>query len=274
MWTLGIDLSSQPKKTAVCLIEWTGDGASVLMTKLGLTDEAILELSAPLNLEDSGDAIGIDAPFGWPKPFVEFVSRASDTRPKLGPWNEILRDRLRYRLTDHRVREDLGLVPLAVAADKIALPAMRCAGLLADLGVTDRSGVNGVFEVYPAAALRAWGFPHREYKGNKPVAKQALRTLFKMVCSNCSWLRFSDEADQFRCAENEDVFDALVASLAARAAALGRTGHPRNDTEDNLARIEGWIAVPNESCQLEELWIEQAASHPQSITCTETVIFP
>jgi hypothetical protein len=236
------------------MVEWTGNQASVLTTKRGLTDQAILNLAAQLKIGDSGDAIGIDAPFGWPQPFVDFVGRAPENSPRLGPWDEILRKQLSYRLTDHRVREDLRLVPLAVAADKIALPAMRCAGLLADLGVIDRSGVNGVFEVYPASALKAWGFPFREYKGSKAIAKEVLNTLFTKVCSSCSWLWFLDEADRFRCAQDEDVFDALIASLVARAAALGRTIRPRNSEEENLARIEGWIAVPNPGCLISDLW--------------------
>jgi hypothetical protein len=71
-----------------------------------------------------------------------------------------------YRLTDQRVHKELGLVPLSVACDKLAYSALRCAGLLDDLGVVDRSGVDGVFEVHPAAALKAWGCSIRGTKAS------------------------------------------------------------------------------------------------------------
>ena len=46
------------------------------------------------------------------------------------------------------------------------------------------------------------------------------------------------------CAECDHVFDALIASLVARAAALGLTMRPTAD-ELPVARVEGWIALPS-----------------------------
>lgn len=75
------------------------------------------------------------------------------------------RRQLAFRRTDEPVRAATGLVPLSVAADRIAHPAMRCAGLLARLALegqpVDRSGSGVVVEVYPAASLKQWGLPHR-----------------------------------------------------------------------------------------------------------------
>jgi hypothetical protein len=159
-------------------------------------------------------------------------------------------------LTDLRVRDELGLVPLAVAADRIALPALRCSGLLDELGVIDRSGVDGVFEVYPAAALKAWGLPYRKYKqtrSNNQAAKLILADLFQKVCLSCPWLNFSNQDDRLLCSQDDDAFDALIASLVAQAAALGRTACPL-EADALRAQVEGWIAIPKPQCQLGELW--------------------
>ena len=68
------------------------------------------------------------------------------------------RRRLAWRLTDEAVREQTGLIPLSVAADRIGHIAMRCAGLLAKRASqgrpVDRCGAGAVVEVYPAASLK------------------------------------------------------------------------------------------------------------------------
>ncbi len=50
---------------------------------------------------------------------------------------------------------------LSVAADRIAMPAMRAGRIftrLADQGETvDRKGTGKIVEVYPRAALKVWG---------------------------------------------------------------------------------------------------------------------
>lgn len=258
MRTLGVDLSSQPAKTAACLIEWGEDGAEVLTLTTRLTDDDILALAEDLERSGdwgAGDAIGVDAPFGWPQPFVEFVGRSPLSTMPFEAWDDDRRKQLCFRQTDLRVHEDLELWPLTVAAEKIAMPAMRCAGILRALEVQDRSGGDGVFEVYPAAALKAWGLPHRKYKQTKrndPVAKKVLNDLCERVCNNCGRLTFSNESERMRCSQDDHAFDSLVAALVARAAALGRTVRPRNEEED-LSRVEGWIAVPNKGFLIGDL---------------------
>jgi predicted nuclease with RNAse H fold len=227
--TLGIDLASKPKKTAVCEIEWSPGTATVTAVQVGVDDHVIFQRAG------SVDVIGIDSPFGWPRPFVEFINRSV---PQGTEWTADLQRSLSYRLTDIRVWNETKLVPLSVAADKIALPAMRCVGLLGQLGVSDRSGDGRVFEVYPAAALRAWGF---EKVGPKGIPEN-LGLLNDAVCSRCPWLSFSNGAEQM-CRANDDAFDALIASISAHAAALGLTLRPTLE-EAERARTEGWIALP------------------------------
>lgn len=269
MRTLGIDLASQPRKTAACRINWDGGAAAVVDVAVGVSDATALALAAGC------DAVGIDAPFGWPAPFVAFLAGAVSAGPGDGAapvWDDARRIALSFRRTDLWVWERLRRPPLSVATDRIALPALRCAGLLAALGVVDRAGDGRVFEVYPAAALRAWGLASSGYKPRRanPRANAsanadtntgaaprsdpaALRDVSAALLAACPWLRLAPGAAAL-IAASDDAFDALVAALIARAAVLGLTHHPPpEDTE--LARVEGWIAVPTEG-SLEWLALE------------------
>ena len=108
------------------------------------------------------DIVGIDAPFGWPAPFVAAVGEWTLTE-----WNEVIRDGLSLRETDRHVRRQSGVRPLSVSADRIALPAMRAMALLKRHGVIDRSGDGRFFEVYPAGSLAIWKLtPKESYKKN------------------------------------------------------------------------------------------------------------
>jgi hypothetical protein len=248
MKTLGIDLSSQSTNTAACLIDWSGESPVVLGVRTKLSDDSILALISEFTLDLGLDAVGIDAPFGWPQPFIEFIGR-EPKGTRSSQWTAEYARTLTYRLTDVRVKETLSakpgkpLTPLSVAADKIAYTAFRCSGLLDDLGVYDRSGVNGVFEVYPAASLKAWDLPFSEYKGSSLVVKERLAAMLTMVCQRCKWLDWANWSNHGLCSQSDHAFDALIASLMARAAMLGQTIQP---TPDERARVsfEGWIACP------------------------------
>lgn len=80
MITLGIDLSSQPKNTAVCRIDWAHDSACV--------EPPILECDDAKLDEQIGfsEVIGIDAPFGWPEVF-RAAGRGCDYPQLVGPGN-------------------------------------------------------------------------------------------------------------------------------------------------------------------------------------------
>lgn len=247
MRTLGVNLASQAKKTAICEIVWHDGAATVSTVQVGVSDSDIVALARDLNFPKHGDtasdAIGIDAPFGWPQPFVELVTRQPAATRRMPRWEPEVARSLCYRLTDRRVREELGLVPLSVACDKLAFSALRCAGLLNELGVVDRSGVNGVFEVYPAAALMAWHFVSKGIKPggvDPPNAKAKLAALLHQVRQSCPWLSFSDKDEQL-CSMNDDAFDALIASLAARAAVLGLTIPPTTQEEVERARVRATV---------------------------------
>jgi hypothetical protein len=91
MRTLGVDLSSQAAKTAICCIQWSTDSATVSDLRLGVSDEVILDLAMALRSAKSEAgveyAVGIDAPFGWPLPFIEFIGRSRPSAKPLPPWS-------------------------------------------------------------------------------------------------------------------------------------------------------------------------------------------
>lgn len=148
------------------------------------------------------------------------------------------------RTTDLHVAQVLpGAVPLAVGADRIAAVAMRAAGLLAALAdagkPVDRAGAGLLVEVYPAAALRLWGFASRSYKGrgNRAALSQLVDEL-QTALPALEW-QGHDEA----CRSSDDALDAVVCALLARAAHLGLTSGPPPGLAARAA-TEGWIHLP------------------------------
>jgi len=247
--TVGVDLAAEPAKTAVATVAWEGGTATVRELRLGATDLEVV------NAVTAADRSGIDAPFGWPDAFVDFVAahhrleysreRALSSRSGRLP--------LVRRLTDRIVHAETGIVPLSVSADLIAHVALRCAGLLAELEAVgvDVDRVDGaVVEVYPAAALRGWDLPFKGYKSAKNrEARAASVVALERALPELDLGGFRD-----LCIASDDAFDAVVACLAARAAALGRTTRP-DATQRAVAAREGWIHLP--LCGIRELLRDQ-----------------
>lgn len=215
--TLGIDLASQPKLTAVCVVEWPS--GTVQEPPVGVDDDELLALIR------GAEKTGIDAPFGWPVDFVRAVST--------GVWPADWRRRAILRATDHWVRRETGKTPMSVTADRIAYPAMRAAALLARVDAVDRTGLTGpVCETYPDPAIRLWaGIPPRlSYRG---AAGRAVRATIVE--------RLSLPAI---CVEIDHCLDAAICALVARAALLGRTVAPPPELAAEAA-AEGWIHLPD-----------------------------
>jgi predicted nuclease with RNAse H fold len=228
MITLGIDLSSQPKDTAACLIHWHADGRILAHEPVLHCDDPTLDA-----LIHQADAIGIDAPLGWPETFVNATRQWTATL-----WHDPeFQKKLRLRLTDRFVHAQTQLTPLSVSTDRIALPAMRAMALLARQGVTDRSGGDGrFFEVYPAGSLKQWGLSFRNYKG--PDHLPARHTLLSALRRALPLLNIPGS-----CADTDHAFDAFIAALTTRVAATGNSLQPA-PAQINTARREGWIHLP------------------------------
>lgn len=239
MLTVGVDFATEPEKTAMATVEWSGGRAVVQSLTLAVEDAAICA-------QVTGAAkLGLDCPLGWPDEFVDFLRQHHDGHvlaPEQVAGKE-WRRRLAYRETDRRVQETTGLWPLSVSADRIGMTAMRAAGLLARLDAegqrVDRTGAGVVVEVYPAASLHHWGLPHTGYKG--PDKREQLGALLARLRAEATWLDLAGH--DVLCAGSDDAFDAVVAALTARASALGKATTPLDKHREQAGR-EGWIALP------------------------------
>lgn len=232
MVTLGVDFAAQPANTAACFVLWKKGCAEVDRLQVGVTDEEILGFCS------TADKVGIDVPFGWPTPFVAAV--AAHARLQEWPKSSILQ--LRFRATDHHVHAVTGKWPLSVSTDLIGVPALRAAAILSELSQkavpVDRAGEGRLVEVYPAASLRRWG--------SGKTGKKESSTLVPLFLDRVSgWLRVSEHFTT-TLTTCRDAFDALIASLTARACATGFCEAIPPEHVD-YAKTEGWIALPKQS---------------------------
>ena len=109
---------------------------------------------------------------------------------------------------------------------------MRCAVIQAkiarDHGPQARDGSGRLAEVYPAASLKLWGIHARGYKGRGAPEAEKLSSAVADLAVKAPWLDLAGVPG--RLAASDDMFDALIASLTARAvASAGRCG-PGPDT--------------------------------------------
>jgi hypothetical protein len=241
--TVGIDLASQPDRTAVCQIDWGSPKGVVLPPAEGdLDDDELLLLMS----SDDVSRVGIDAPFGWPMPFVDAVV----TYQAGGRWLPLDASELRFRSTEFHVKAQTCQQPLSAVTDRLIWPTMRCHRLLSRLQPqpVDRTGAGRVVEVYPAAALLRWvgsdfGGAAPSYKDGKPGRREARAQIVTALADKTAAVL--DLAAEFRdrCIEDDDVLDALVCALIARAADIRRVDAIPPGSHWAAAR-EGWITLP------------------------------
>jgi predicted nuclease with RNAse H fold len=243
MLTAGVDLAAEPKGTALAIIEWKKTSATLVDLQLGVADAQIVEAAQHV------DKLGIDCALGWPIEFVDFLNQHSNPISKaLADGGMDWRRRVSFRESDRQVKEVTGKWPLSVSTDRLGLTAMRCAGLqgrLQQSGIeVDRSGLGKVVEIYPGASLRLWGFDTTGYRVQEETREELLSSLQNEV----PWLNLDSYKELM--ISSTDAFDAVIASLATRAAAIGKYSAPPNEHLET-AKIEGWIALP--TCSMAEL---------------------
>jgi len=211
---------------------------------VGATDEAITSMAA------GAQYVGIDAPFGWPKAWVAAVAAhrpgerfAADGSPA----------QLTRRYTDAWIASNVGIRPLPVAANLIGATAIRCARIVAALGRPVDTGASvqpgSVSEVYPAAALKRWGHSFTLYKGRK-WHEARLALVAALIQAGLPVALPSAHRPVLEA--SDDALDALIASLVARAVALGLTDDCPTEAREHC-QSEGWIRVPTAGTSLRGL---------------------
>jgi hypothetical protein len=255
--TLGVDLAAATRKTAVAVIEWSGGTGSNSPTQgsarlehlaLDVDDQQIVDLFGTC------DMTGVDCPVGWPDALLPFLTGHLNNVPAPVLEHDGIAGRrlLAYRDTDRFCTARTGLIPLSVSADRLAHPAMRCAVIQAKIaqlhGPQPRDGSGRLAEVYPAASLKIWGLNGRGYKGRGVPEAERLEALLASLEERAPWLDLAGHRD--RITASDDLFDAVIAALAARAVGRRRTLLP-DAAHAAAARSEGWIHLP--SCTLDEL---------------------
>jgi len=222
MLTIGIDLASQPKNTALCAIEWTGTDVIVQDCRLNVSNADIDAIAG------GADKVGVDVPFGWPE---AFVSALTAHRQRLA-WPDATSLALRYRRTDLYIQAATSKWPLSVSSDRIACTAFRAALLMSRLaqryGPIDRTCSGKFVEVYPRAARDRWDFTSFD----------------ALLAVTGDWLRLSDVVAA-NCRQSADCFDALVAALVTRAASIALCD-PVPELDLEPAAVEEWIALPQQ----------------------------
>ena len=154
MRTLGVDVSSQDRGTAVCVARWEG-GRCTLDAARGRRRRCT-HRRADAERRRVGDRRALRLARAF-RPGGSGVVGTAD-RWTQDWYDEPARRELRLRATDRWVQKKTGKWPLSVSTDSIAMCALRTVGLLrVDAGApVDRVG-GPHYEVYPGAALIRWG---------------------------------------------------------------------------------------------------------------------
>jgi hypothetical protein len=260
--TLGIDLAARAENTAACSIGWGGTRPEVVLLVKGrdregapLDDKWISTRSAGLRDDELGGRltkVGIDDPFGWPVPFLDAME-AYRSGPSWPYPIESGTNPLRLRETDRVVQSRTHRWPLSVTSDRIAIPAMRCAGLLTAIAshlgpaAVHRDGSGRCCEVYPDPALRGWIAATPAALGRASYKrKENSATRMRLLEALLLQLPLDDPDGQLdQIAAEDDYLDALLCALIARAAELGQTRLPEPGRQAELAAVEGWIHLPD-----------------------------
>ncbi len=224
MRLLGVDLASQPANTSAALLE-----AGRVVELWSCVDDDLI-----VTMATGCDAVGIDAPLGWPDDFVAAITAHHGGQPV--PSAEPRALQLRH--TDRFVQKQTRKQPLSVSTDRIGVVALRAIRLLERLAGpgADRSGAAGIFETYPGGAVAAWSLVERSYKRKDSEPERAVITEALAVHLDLGPFR-----DQM--IDSDDDLDAVLCALLAGLSIRGYTHRPA-ENEQERAQREGWIHIP------------------------------
>lgn len=158
---VGIDLAADAKTTGAVFVRGATASRSIATGATApSTDDALVDAVRDV------EAVGVDAPRGWPAAFVEAVAAHREFRPWPG---NVDRSTLTHRDTDRAIRQHGIRAALSVSADKLGSVAMRCALL-------QRRWADEV-----------WGRPAGRRK--RPVGRDVSCSGFGGVADQLHWLQ-------------------------------------------------------------------------------------
>ncbi len=241
---IGVDAASRPENTGLALVTRRLDGAFELSSVEPSCKHVDPVARIATWLEGATDALlAVDAPLGWPAALSDALTGHVAGMPLGDEPNLLFR-----RMTDRRVHENVGKMPLEVGADRIARAARAALELLQRLReclerpvelawqCEDR-GIRAI-EVYPAATMMALRGKPPRYKGNVPDEASIRRGLLKELEGQ---IRVPANLVELAI-ERDHGFDAVVAAVAGVDFLRGICDPPV-PSEIELARREGWIWV-------------------------------
>ncbi len=193
MTLIGIDCACQSKHVGLARGLWVS-GGHLRITDVLLGSEVpdiVDQVVAWVEREDRC-LLALDAPLGWP----EAMGREL-TGHHAGNLVRVEANRLFRRETDRDIYQRFRKMPLEVGADRIARTAVAALRMLA--AIRQRTGQSiplswdpakmsstAAIEVYPAATLRAHGFPSGGYK--KPEQHKVRSEILTRI-ETIPWLR-------------------------------------------------------------------------------------
>jgi len=234
---LGIDAAVDPRNTGYAIAHIEGNRCRILHLATGRRSSSVVDQICDDMNADLPTLVALDAPLGWPVGLAELLTHHCAGGP-------IRADHPFNRETDRFVREQTGLKPLDVGADRIARTAVAALALVAGLrNRLDRplpivecpgsASAGGLIEVYPAATLRQHGLPYRRYKGSSADARTVRCRIAEALDQ---WIDLAPDSTQLE--ESDHILDAAICVLSAIDFLAGRCAPPPH--EGNWQK-EGWI---------------------------------
>ena len=266
VFLIGVDCATQANKTGLARAEFDGENCRLLDVKMGskCLDPASKLCEWVKLSKDSPTLIALDAPLGWPQGFGSKLVRHKAGQPIKGTCREAFFD----RETDRIVHKESGHKPLSVGSDRIARTSFVALKILNEVRqeqkgkrldvlisrprnlpnrkISSLKKCAQAIEVYPAATLKMYKYPHESYKGKDDQSKR--HEIVKKLSGH-----FESGVDTHRALveEKPDALDAVVCILAGLDFLKGEARAPKNDLERARAEKEGWIWVrrPNEDAR-------------------------
>jgi hypothetical protein len=222
---VGIDLATEPKGTGVVLLKVLGTAVSASLPP----SDFIADDDGLTKLVDSHTTVGLDAPLGWPREFVEALVKHDAFEQWPTPHDLIgieVRRLLCQRHTDREVHKRTGITPLSVSANLLGATAMRGALLQSAWAnawgqLEPRDGSSRLVEAYPAASIQVWELVQGKYKGGTSHSARSdqrgirLQMMETIVAATDSWLTLGEVKQAS--IDSDDVLDGLICALTALA---------------------------------------------------------